>query len=221
MIESARQKNFISQIDAIRAAVNSFQDRFGGFPGDSGRGSAICALCFAGNDDGILNAPVANAAALIGYTDGGIAATAAIQNKEFFSHLIGGNFLGGGAVVPPSTAPGNFAGGANPSPLPDSAFPQSGMIIVYGTHQGDAATVNNTLTNWLRVSRAVAAATTASAIIAPNRALQLDTKYDDASPSQGRIRGDSLSTGCGEVAGSPAVYATTTAVLCSFLVQLE
>ena len=34
IIESARQKNLISQFDALRASANTFIDRFGSQPGD-------------------------------------------------------------------------------------------------------------------------------------------------------------------------------------------
>src|ERR1043165_1985480 len=40
LIESARQKNVISQIDMIKSGVTTFTDRFKGYPGDYSRASA-------------------------------------------------------------------------------------------------------------------------------------------------------------------------------------
>ncbi|MBL8631148.1 MAG: prepilin-type N-terminal cleavage/methylation domain-containing protein, partial [Rhodospirillaceae bacterium] len=107
LIESARQKNFISQTDSIKAGVNSFIDRFRAFPGDIAQGTAICAVCLAGNGDGLLNTAATNAA--------NIASTVgnANENYEFFNHLVGAGFIGGGSSAPVATGSANYSGGAN------------------------------------------------------------------------------------------------------------
>ena len=216
LIESARQKNFISQLDSIKSGTNSFIDRFRSFPGDSALSSNICAVCAGGNDDGILgDAAAASTVATImsfGTPHSG-------ENYQFFNHLVGANFIGGGSA---NTVPAaSFSGGAVPSPLPQAAFPQSGLTIVYGTHEGAGGGDGAATANWIRAHRFVAGAvTTAQAIVAPVRLSQLDLKFDDGVPTAGRIRSDGNGAGCG-AGGAATPYGGQTNVTCSIIMQLE
>lgn len=224
LIESARQKNFISQTDSMKAAINSFSDRFKGYPGDSSRGAAICALCAAGDDSGIVGTAAANYAAIIA-TDADAVST---EYKEFWNHLVGSNLLGGGSTLATATAAGNFAGGTNPSPFPAGAFPQSGFFVTYGTHEGVGVANQTTTGHWLRAQRYgatggvfAAAASPGDAILSPQRAFQLDTKYDDGLASLGSIRALAGTAACGAPGGTTSYTATTTAVECGILMLAE
>ena len=175
-----------------------------------------CAVCVAGNDNGVTNATAANGAAIAALTGN------TLEQYEFFNHLIGAGMVGGSAS-PIATGSAGFAGGAFASALPQAAFPQSGLTIAYGTHAGGTAGADTRTTHWLRASRfgAAGVVTAGTAILAPTRLSQLDGKYDDSIGSTGLIRGgDAATAGCG-VEGGVTAYAATTLVLCSAVVAIE
>ena len=218
LIESARIKNVINQIDIVRTATNAFQDRFNSLPGDYNQ--PIITSAPVGNQDGIIAVSGVTAA----YASTGAIAGAAKNAGElqfFFDQLIAANLLGGGAMIKSGgTAPTNFAGGANPSPFPSSAYPQSGLSIAYGTHSGDtAANPEAKTTNWLIMSKwgTTIIQTSATAIVSPSRAFQLDAKYDDGTPLGGNIRSLGATTNCtGSTYGS-----TSETVSCDFAFTLN
>jgi prepilin-type N-terminal cleavage/methylation domain-containing protein len=224
LIESARQKNFVSQTDGIKAAINSFSDRFRALPGDSSRTTNICALCAGGNDNGVVGTAATNYAGIIA-TDADAVST---EYKEFWNHLVGSGMIGGGSTIATATAAGNFAGGPNPSPFPGSSFPQSGLFVTYGTHEGEGVAGQDTTGHWLRAQRYgatggvfAAAASPGDAIIAPQRAFQLDLKYDDGRASLGRIRALAGTADCGAAGGTTTYTAAETAVECGILMLTE
>ena len=203
LIESSRQKNIQSQVDAIRSAVNSFQDRFKAIPGDySSAVTNINALASNGNGNGLINAYATGdvLAEMIG-----IIGTTASENLNFFNHLVGAGLLGGASLVDGTAAAAGFSGGGVVSPLPSAAYPQSGMTAVYGTHQGQTTNGTPITGIWLRVHTFNAAAmTNANAVISPQRAFQLDTKFDETTPGLGRIRTDFQTTDAGACGGLAA-----------------
>src|SRR5690606_27883195 len=95
------------------------------------------------------------------------------------------------------------------SPQPASAYPLSGLSATYGTHTGSTANPQSSYqSHWLLVSRWVGAAeaTVTAAVVSPERAFQIDNKYDDGLPNEGLIRTSFLGTGCGDAG---AVYTAT------------
>ena len=194
LIESARIKNVINQIDIIRTATVAFQDRFNSLPGDYNQ--AIVTGSPTGNQDGIVSSGTA-------YTTNVEGATKDVSEEQFFfDQLIAANLLGGGAMLKSgaTTSPGNFAGGTNPSPFPAAAYPQSGVSMIHAQHPGNAGgTAEVRVTNWLIISKwatnlAQSASTT---VVSPQRAYQLDAKYDDGTPLGGNIRAAMTgATGC-------------------------
>lgn len=214
LIESARQKNLMSQIDGLRAATNTFFDRFKALPGDYTLATTnIHAQAANGTGDGILNTAGTDVAALIAF-DGTLGtAGAAGELRQYFTHLTGANLLGGTAVVPSTTALTAFAGNGVLSPLPPSSFPNTGLTIAYGVHEGAATNGIVRRSAWLRVHTFVAGAVVqANGNISPQRMFQLDTKYDDTLAYAGRIRSSYTSnTGtaddCGVTTGTGGNYA--------------
>jgi prepilin-type N-terminal cleavage/methylation domain-containing protein len=188
LIESARQKNVISQVDQIRAGVNTFFDNYKALPGDYNQATArIHASLGDGNNDGTVGGLATNVTGLIAVNG----MTASAENREFFNHLVGANLLGGASLVPPTTALTAFAGNGVLSPLPGSAYPRSGLTVAYGIHEGAATDGSPKQTAWLRMHTWVAGAVTGSqAAISPQRAFQMDSKYDDTLPYAGKIRTD-------------------------------
>jgi len=220
LIESARIKNVINQIDVIRAATNAFQDRFNGLPGDYAQATTnITTGITNGNGDGVIGtAPGPSTAALMAAAD-----KAKGENQDFFNHLLAANLLGGGAVLAASgTAVPNFAGGASPSPNPSAAYPQSGISIVYGTHLGGTTNPATLLTNWLVISKftTTLAQTTSTTVVSPQRAFQLDAKYDDGNALGGSIRALAADTNCADAALG-AYVGTRTTVACDLAFTLN
>jgi prepilin-type N-terminal cleavage/methylation domain-containing protein len=222
LIESSRQKNTISQIDRVKAGITTFIDRFKSYPGDYGRATTnLAAQLGNGNENGNVGAINADVAGLVVGAN-----LLANENTQFFTHLIAADLLGGGTLVATGgTAIACFSGNcATPSPHPASAYPQTGLSINYGTHQGTAAnTGSSRQTHWIILSRWAAAgafpATSGGAALSPERSFQLDSKYDDGIAWEGSIRTITTVAACG---GTATTYtATTTTVDCNLVFDAE
>ncbi len=192
LIESARIKNVINQIDIVRTATVAFQDRFNSLPGDYNQ--PIVANAQTGNQDGIISSGTAYATTINNVTkDVG-------EERGFFNQLIAANLLGGGALVASGATVSNFAGGGTPSPFPSSAYPQSGISMLYARHPGDGtAGADARVTNWLIMSKWAAnlQQTSTTTVVSPARGFQLDSKYDDGQPLGGNIRNSATNyAGC-------------------------
>ncbi len=215
LIESSRQKNAISQIDRIRAAVTTFQDRYRDYPGDFVNTGDVLGAANAGNGDGVVGALQTNLAGLL--TVNG----ATGEYMLFFNQLAAADLLGGSGVMDPGGAAANFAGAGTVSPLPSSAFPSSGLTLAYGTHQGGTVAQGGTY-NWLRMHKFVAGTIAAThAIVSPQRAFQLDQKYDDGIPMGGSIRSAGVGTGCGTAGADNEYTVATTTIQCVLFFQLN
>jgi prepilin-type N-terminal cleavage/methylation domain-containing protein len=224
LIESSRQKNAISQVDRVRAAVTTFVDRYKAFPGDYGQAQAnVLAGIGDGNDNGFLGAAGGTNVAAILAVDGTAASS---EEKYFFSHIAAAGLIGGAGPNPAATAAPGFSGvAATVSPLPSSAFPSSGLTIAYGVHQG-GTTPETAAFHWLRMSQFTAGALVAAdGIISGQRAFQLDTKYDDGQAMTGSIRTTATSaaggTECGTAGGAVTYAAASTQVACILLFQIN
>lgn len=220
LINSSRQKNLITNIDATRAAVSTFADRFQAVPGDFNQ--AVARLSAAtGNGGG--NGQVGTTAlttvtmdALTGVGATAIAATSANNEPEaqlFWCHLTAANLIGSSSTNCAAVA----ATFGNGSPLPASAYPNAGFSVAYGTHETDPLR-----TLWLRVHRAPGTALTAAATAAfSSRTMnEIDAKYDDGLPARGSIRADASNANC-PVAAVASVYAALNEVIdCRMYVEL-
>lgn len=183
IIESSRQKNIITQVDTMRAAVNTFADKYNGLPGDYNlaltRINSTAALIANGDGDGIVD-PTGIA------TAANIAADTGVGNAEqynFFNHLALAELISG---TTPSTAaaPAGFGDG---SALPAIAVPGGGMTVVYGLYNlGN----NPRQSHWLRLHKTVAGAAdgAATGVLSGKRAFEMDLKIDDALPYEGTMR---------------------------------
>ena len=54
MIENAKYKKFVKEIESYRAAFHTFQDMYGGLPGDLGNTTSLDAAATAGNGGGTI-----------------------------------------------------------------------------------------------------------------------------------------------------------------------
>lgn len=222
LIESSRQKNMISQIDRVKAGITTFVDRFKSYPGDYSRAAAVInAQLGVGNDDGHVGAINADAANLaVG------ANVLASENMQFFTHLLAVDLIGGGTVVGTGgTAIACFSGTcATPSPQPAGPWPQTGLSVNYGTHQGTAANpASSKQSHWLILSRWIGngafPAASGGAAVSAERAFQLDSKYDDGIAWEGAIRTLPTVAACGTTAAT--YVAATTTVDCNLAFDTE
>jgi len=219
LIESSRQKNAISQVDRVRAGVTTFTDRYRALPGDFANAAGVFVGGGTGNEDGIIGAIAANVAGLM-TTNG-----ATGENKNFFNQLAASELLGGVSIIGGAVDATAFAGGAVASPLPQAPFPATGWTIAYGVHQGGAAVTLTSAFNWLRMSKFNAGALTGGAAgqaaMSPQRAFQLDQKYDDGLPMTGSIRSGAVGTGCGTAGADTGYTVATTNIECVMLFQIN
>ncbi len=224
LIESSRQKNFVSQIDQIRSGINTFLDNYKALPGDYNQAVArIHASLANGDNDGSIGTMVTDAAALYG-VDGTVG-----ENYQFFNHLTAANLVGGTSVVTIATFTAGtpaFAGNGTLSPLPGSAYPRSGLMATYGVHEGAATDGSRKRSVWLRASTFGTTLAATNAIISPQRAYQLDSKYDDTLPYAGRIRttytaaSPAAADDCGNTTGTGVGYtATVSSTACILLLD--
>jgi len=191
IIDASRQKNFISQLDALRSAVNTFGDKYNGIPGDYDRATArINAQTSNGTGDGIVglnNTTMATVLSQVGVgaTAATTTATAAGEPQLFFCHLAQANLIGGASSN--CTVAASFFGSG--SPLPAMSYSQSGMTVSYGPVETDD-NLNRRVALWGRVHRGAAAAVAAgtSGVLSGRVLSQVDFKYDDGLPGLGTIR---------------------------------
>lgn len=185
IIESSRQKNVITQIDAVRAAINTFADKYNALPGD---------FLLA---DTRLSANVANGGGdgLIGDTSAALnAAPRGGESSGFFDHLNAAELLSGTTIGNTSVAPTGFGDG---DPLPAVAIPGAGMSLQYGLHELD--TDARRTTHWLRIHKdatAALASTAAGGAFTGKNLGQIDLKIDDGNGERGSTRHLDNNTTC-------------------------
>lgn len=188
IIESSRQKNVITQIDAVRAAINTFADKYNALPGDYGTATTrLSANVVDGDDNG-----------LIGISAALTVVAAGVENVGFFNHLNAAELISGTTIIP-TAVPTAFGDGA---PLPATAIPGAGMSLQYGVHAIQAAASRQT--HWLRVHKApatVLSAAPASGAFTGKSLFQIDLKIDDGNAVRGSTRHLATSTDCTDAAG--------------------
>lgn len=181
LIESAKVKRAVNEINGVTTAFFSYQDRYQQLPGDDGpiaritpRGAAWTAFTFAGNANGIIVAPIAQTFAPVANTE-----------NEFFwkglkaSGFISGDAAGVGAAVLPRNAFGGLIGfTVGPvGPVP-AANQLAGRIVCLSQVPGKSAGA-------------------------------IDTQLDDGNGNTGRVRGLQVLPGANPaptLAAGPVVY---------------
>lgn len=211
IIESSRQKNLITQVNAVRAALTTFQDRYRALPGDyslaTTRISTAASAFVNGDGNGVIGTSGANAAALAALPGQNAAGT---ENLQFWVHLFGARLIEG---VSPTNAPGTTFG--ENSPLPATAFPGSGLSVVYGTYADFAGDTRQG--HWAVVHRGPV---TSAAALSPRQMYALDLKVDDGIPSRGTFRSDLASAPCGTSGGTADYQGDADSVSCRALIDL-
>ncbi|HLN25138.1 MAG TPA: prepilin-type N-terminal cleavage/methylation domain-containing protein [Patescibacteria group bacterium] len=188
MINGARLKTTVAQVDTFRAAVNTFQDKYSALPGDFSTCSTSIANCNAatnGNGDGTISAAA-------GW--GGYWLNSGWGNNEaakFWQQLALANLIGGITVE-----------SALSTAVPGVDTPKANYTSGYFALQD----INNVMTAGYYLS--VASKTNEGPIVSGKDAYSIDSKYDDGTPGGGSIV--SLSGGTCETGATASVAGTYT-----------
>ena len=183
LIISARLKSTISDIDGIRAATNTFHDKYGALPGDY-----ALAQTRIGTPAGITWASVGDGSGVI---DGdGVGGAVGDESLLFWNELAAANMMTGVSPV---------GGGTLGDGIPWAP-------IGGGFTLRNEAAVGKT-SHWISVGSAAA---TPPGVATAEQALMLDEKADDGRPGTGSIR--TVTDACTDVV-APAVVSATSAYL--------
>ena len=205
LIESAREKNIITQLDQVRAAINTFEDKYQAIPGDFARGENLIAPGAGfGDENGTIGTAVASAA------DAHTAAMNAGENQIFWNHLLLADLIGGGVprVDLDTVSTASLVTTFGDSALPEVAIPSAGLTMANIVHDGAATpTGDNRTSHWMRINNFLGAMSAPGAVYTPQQAAQLDIKTDDGIAYQGTTRTTLTGDGCGAAAMAGTDYA--------------
>jgi prepilin-type N-terminal cleavage/methylation domain-containing protein len=213
LIASAKLNSVENQINGITVAVNTFQNKYGGLPGDLDPSleTQVPGFTVATNtSDGssVRGNGEIEGVRLSGATGGGAVSEATL----FWQHLRGANLLAGVTID---------AGGPGVTTTDDALKSQLGGIfsIAY-----DPA-FNGIAGNWIELGTAEPSGTSnGNPLLTPQQMHSLDVKLDDGVPTTGIVGGrDGVSAAgtCVTGAGSLATYVTTTQIGCAAYFQLS
>lgn len=167
LVASARLKSTLTDIDAIRAATATFQDKYGGLPGDYFEGQAQL-----GTPNGITwSAPACDGANQRCDGDGLIEGNGTTNETIlFWQHLALGNLISGIEVA---AAPDTSMGAG----LPSAAI-GGGLAVDYRN-------VGGRTTHWMRLGTA---GNLNTGVATGQQADAIDSKIDDGRPGTGSVR---------------------------------
>lgn len=189
VIESSRQKAIITQIDEVRASINTFADKYGALPGDYLRATErLRPDMIDGSGDGIIGNgtldQVSEMASEPANTE---------EYVEFWNQLAAARLISGTRILT-NSSPDFFGEG---SPFPEADIPGSGLTVVYGNY--DVDTNIERRTHWIRIQKALGEVGNATESISPKSMFEIDIKVDDGIGTDGTAR---VLTGNGTPIGS-------------------
>jgi prepilin-type N-terminal cleavage/methylation domain-containing protein len=183
IIASARQKAVINQFNAVRAAANTYFDRYRALPGDDPAGTSVDGSLINGDGSGIVGTTFTSATNLESST------AASTENYEFFNGLVAANLLNG-AHVTSGTIPAGASLQFGITALPAAPITGAGLTVAYGTHAGAGGAATRS-THWLRLHKNTG---TPTAAISARTLANIDTQTDDGQPGNGGVRSTSSAT---------------------------
>lgn len=189
VIEGSRQKAVITQIDEMRASINSFADKYNALPGDYQRATErLRPDMIDGSGDGIIgvssNDGVSELASEPANTE---------EHVEFWNQLAAARLISGTRILTNST-PDFFGEG---SPFPESDIPGTGLAVLYGNYDVDSNIERRT--HWLRIQKDLGEVGRATESMSPKMTFEIDIKMDDGIGTDGTVR---VVTGNGTPIGS-------------------
>lgn len=189
VIEASRQKAIVTQIDEMRASINTFADKYNALPGDYQRASErLRPDMLDGSGDGIIgvssNDDVSELASEPANTE---------EHVEFWNQLAAARLISGTRILTNST-PDFFGEG---SPFPESDIPGTGLTVLYGNYDVDSNIERRT--HWLRIQKDLGEVGRATESMSPKMTFEIDIKMDDGIGTDGTVR---VVTGNGTPIGS-------------------
>lgn len=177
LIENARLKSTVSQIQSFEAAFNTFQDTFNGLPGDFVRADTRLANCADGNDcqNGDGNGIIGDAGAL-----GGADEAVADETVQAWTHLVLADLISGLSLEEEA----DIAWGVT---HPTAAI-GGGYLVGHG-NGGDGSDRGITGHGLALQGQPDDTAANATGVLTASRAFEIDQKMDDGSPDSGAVRG--------------------------------
>lgn len=193
LIENAKITAVITELKGFQVAMISFQNTYGGLPGDmrnaqarlSGCAAGNANFCRGGNGDAIVGAVSDN---IMIFNSGGDT-----ENTQFWKHLALADLVTG---IDPSANPANPAWGSN---FPSSSL-RGGYHVLYNNDRwgnaeyGHNFRMQNTLTN-------PSVGNVGDQPLSPLQAFQIDIKIDDGKPNSGVISSDDGRGGASDCEG--------------------
>lgn len=188
VIESSRLKAVSTQIGEMRAAINTFADKYGSLPGDYLRASErLRPNMVDGSGDGIIGAQHDQATALA------TEPANTEEHVEFWNQLAAARLISGTRILT-NSSPDFFGEG---SPFPESDIPGSGLAVLYGNYDTDVNIERRT--HWLRIQKNLGDTGRQTEALSPKMMHELDIKIDDGIGTDGTTR---VLTGNGTPVGS-------------------
>lgn len=212
IVNAAREKQVVNQLNAVRTGQNTYIDRHGQYPGDDTKGKFVSGYATNGNGDTLVGA---SSSTPIGTVASNVVSNVIQQSTEeggYFLEMLAEGLIHG-AVPPTSTANASAFGVERSSWLPNTAFPNTGLGISAGSHVGNSAVdVSSPITkgtNWLAIWSFIYAN---NGGVSLRQAGHIDVALDDGNPTTGLVRGENnkcnSATGTGYASGTGG--ATTT-----------
>lgn len=167
LIESARARSAITQIEQTDTSVNIFIDKYGQLPGDLANAASLvpgCANCFSGNEDGRI------------YGNGSIWADDDEIGSEWA--MLTGAGLTDGSYDGNDAAASDLGGFVANTDAPGTKFNSGVMKMAFSTDNTGSA-------NYILYGIDSVADVEA---LTPDQAFNLDNKMDDGAPNLGRVR---------------------------------
>ncbi|MGE3770634.1 MAG: prepilin-type N-terminal cleavage/methylation domain-containing protein [Bdellovibrionales bacterium] len=188
LIDNARVNSVITQVNSIRSAFTSFQDKYGALPGDFARAQeripgcqAAGGDCANGNGNGTIDG------------NAGANGVAGAEARMAWQHLAFANMITGvvpGADVGQAIYNQNFPG----------ARTGGGFVLVNGLVGNPQL---NTL--WLRLQSSAPTSGPsngqAQAALTPTQAATIDRRLDDGNPLTGTVRAGGFAASCTPATG--------------------
>jgi len=191
LIRNAQSKSLIAQLDAYRTANNGFLDKYGQYPGDFSRASALLAPKQDGSPqiDGDGN----------GRVDGqGNDA----ESLEYWQHLAAADLVAGINGITPVPGVG----------IPVGRLPGSAWNALSARGDNDGLCPDCTLRgNYWRLGAPDPSALTTMALMPADESYLLDAKIDDGKPTTGLMQAGQGGGGPGEPCQENGEYATADA----------
>jgi prepilin-type N-terminal cleavage/methylation domain-containing protein len=202
LIGSTRLKGVITQVDAYKASMNGFLDKFAALPGDyaSCQTSLAAAGCADGDNSGVIGTALATANAFSTAANTG-------ENLNGWAHLAVAGLISGVTIgATANTAQVAASGGVPAGKISGSTFAMF------------SGTVNSVTAVWARVQSGVGTPTDA---MTGKEAAEIDRKFDDSSSNTGSVMGGNVgATNC-MVTTANNYNALLTSKACTLIFNLQ